>query len=574
MTKKDLPFVNPIEPVVTPAPFKATGLIIGIFIGILLTATSASAVYFYLQTKKTPVPQSAVLAPTAVPTSTLVSTPALPSGNISWLDKPLLIKTPPIFIGDTNTGYLPNEAKIYQAATFANQSKLLLLSLPFEGPGLPSIIRLVVDKNGNYTYLRKSVTDEWVEKSITEGKIFIFSVQPNDLDIAELQVPREIKLQNGNKLLSHPAGGFNPTLFVDLKNAQLVESSPFYTVYSIYTEQVNYKNIFIREFYLKLNDGTVYPLTPQLNFFSDNQIPYLSWSDNTVNSDKQFSQTLFIKCGAPYGSSVIKNGSQLIANKIVAGKISTNDPIYQVKGVNEELVKELYDNYKNGRDYPSAPPILSIEDFDKKNTHFLYQDKQGDWLIFINSDYQVAAECGKPVIYLYPQKDTQVSVQVGANITKSDPLYPLNGWTVLAHPNGSLDYQDQSYPYLFWEGQGNGFYPDYQNQGFVVAQNELLPTLKSHLLKLGLNAKESADFIEFWQPRLPSTPYVRLTWLGTSDMNRLAPLVVTPRPDTTIRLFLDFAGLDKPVVLKPQNLSAPSRRGFTLVEWGGLLQKP
>jgi hypothetical protein len=87
---------------------------------------------------------------------------------------------------------------------------------------------------------------------------------------------------------------------------------------------------------------------------------------------------------------------------------------------------------------------------------------------------------------------------------------------------------------------------------------------------LGLNAQESADFIEYWQQKLPQSPYIRLTWLDTSDMDQLAPLTVLPKPDTSIRIFLDFAPLDNPISLIPQKLSAPVRRGFTLVEWGGL----
>jgi hypothetical protein len=79
--------------------------------------------------------------------------------------------------------------------------------------------------------------------------------------------------------------------------------------------------------------------------------------------------------------------------------------------------------------------------------------------------------------------------------------------------------------------------------------------------------------MEFWQPRLPKTPYVRLTWLNTEDMNKLAPLSVNPRPDTSIRIFLEFQGLEKPISLKTQKLTAPNREGFTLIEWGGLLLK-
>ena len=77
--------------------------------------------------------------------------------------------------------------------------------------------------------------------------------------------------------------------------------------------------------------------------------------------------------------------------------------------------------------------------------------------------------------------------------------------------------------------------------------------------------------MDFWTDKLPASPYVRLTWLGTQDMNQLAPLSVVPAPDTTIRIFLDFAGLDQPIKLIPQKLTSVPRRGFTLVEWGGLL---
>jgi hypothetical protein len=57
-------------------------------------------------------------------------------------------------------------------------------------------------------------------------------------------------------------------------------------------------------------------------------------------------------------------------------------------------------------------------------------------------------------------------------------------------------------------------------------------------------------------------------------MDELAPMTITPKPDVTIRLFLDFEGLQQPIALKPQKLSATPRHGFTAVEWGGLLRTP
>ena len=55
-------------------------------------------------------------------------------------------------------------------------------------------------------------------------------------------------------------------------------------------------------------------------------------------------------------------------------------------------------------------------------------------------------------------------------------------------------------------------------------------------------------------------------------MDVLAPLIVSPKPDTSIRVFLDFEGLEKPIALPEQKLSAIPRTGFTVIEWGGLLK--
>jgi len=89
---------------------------------------------------------------------------------------------------------------------------------------------------------------------------------------------------------------------------------------------------------------------------------------------------------------------------------------------------------------------------------------------------------------------------------------------------------------------------------------------------MGLNEKEMADFLEFWLPKMPNTPYVRLTWFGNKLMDRLAPIFVMPKPETIIRVFLDFEGLGSKINLPPQKLSSPARKGFTVVEWGGLLR--
>ena len=63
----------------------------------------------------------------------------------------------------------------------------------------------------------------------------------------------------------------------------------------------------------------------------------------------------------------------------------------------------------------------------------------------------------KPVIYLYPEEETQVTVQLdyAGELTCTYPTYQ-DGWTVTASPDGTLtDNQGQTYNYLYWEGKDN-----------------------------------------------------------------------------------------------------------------------
>ncbi|MBQ3252663.1 MAG: hypothetical protein IJB02_05440 [Oscillospiraceae bacterium] len=48
-----------------------------------------------------------------------------------------------------------------------------------------------------------------------------------------------------------------------------------------------------------------------------------------------------------------------------------------------------------------------------------------------------------------------------------------------------------------------------------------------------------------------------------------AKLDVIPAPDTLIRVFMTFKASETPVRLPAQELTAPERKGFTVIEWGG-----
>lgn len=184
------------------------------------------------------------------------------------------------------------------------------------------------------------------------------------------------------------------------------------------------------------------------------------------------------------------------------------------------------------------------------------------------------AEMGKPVIYLYPEKTTEVYVNVEPTngITVSDPA--LNdGWNVEATPDGKITNlaDGKIYPYLFWEGYADNFITP--AEGFVVAKEDVSTFFDTKLSYLGLNGKEIADFKDYWVPKFDAKPYYFITFIDQKSIDTYAPLTVVPAPDSVIRVFFDYKGLDTNVSVTEQVLSKGARDGFTLVEWGGRLYR-
>ena len=181
-----------------------------------------------------------------------------------------------------------------------------------------------------------------------------------------------------------------------------------------------------------------------------------------------------------------------------------------------------------------------------------------------------AAEMGKPVIYLYPQKKTKVKVNVKpeGKFTKTEPAIGKKGWSVTAYPDGRIVSGKSEYPYLFWESEDNSE-PIDLSHGFVVASGDMEKFLDEKLTLLGLNKKEIADFMEFWLPKLTASPYEFITFYSKEMIDAKAPLSVSPAPDSVIRVYFDHKPLEKPIETEEQVLVPASRKGFAVVEWGG-----
>jgi hypothetical protein len=254
---------------------------------------------------------------------------------------------------------------------------------------------------------------------------------------------------------------------------------------------------------------------------------------------------------------------------VVIGETNSGDKVYELKDTNNMILQNIYKNDYN----PYDTPKLSYADYITARPVFFWFDSFGRLIKFQKSEFIPQAECGKPVIYLYPEETTNVSVKIEpkGGFTFTEPDYG-DGWDVLAYPDGKLvDLENKiSYPYLFWEGRG-GIY-NTPEKGFVVAVQDVHNFLIEKLTKLGLNDKEQVDFIEFWEPRMTGAPYFFVTFMGNKVMDEIAPLTITPKPDSVIRILMDFTPLQEPITVEGYNIKTPERKGFTVIEWGGVLR--
>ena len=177
----------------------------------------------------------------------------------------------------------------------------------------------------------------------------------------------------------------------------------------------------------------------------------------------------------------------------------------------------------------------------------------------------------KPIIYLYPTEDTEVSVKLkySDNITVSYPKY-TTGWNVLAKSDGNLiDLSTNRKLYSLYYESTSAEKFKVEEDGFVMKGEDTIAFLEEKLAVLGLNERETEEFIIYWLPKLECNEYNYIRFATIDEINKGMPLDINPNPDTIIRVLMTYKGIKKPIEVKEQKLETPKREGFVAVEWGG-----
>lgn len=286
-------------------------------------------------------------------------------------------------------------------------------------------------------------------------------------------------------------------------------------------------------------------------------------------------------------------------NKIVNGTLIVKDSVFVEGSDKKKLIEYPSENVKiliscdlcqkGYKIIARSNPIgkftlkLNSDDFNK-NKKIVFQSAtinelvidldslKSDSTIFLkkgNSYYTV----GKPAIYLYPEKVTDVFVKLNFKgiIGTTYPNYE-NGWNLIANPNGVLENKkdNRKYNYLFWDGIYN--FPekhfDY-NDGFIVKKDELVTFFTNTLSKIGLNETETNDFIVYWLPQLNKNETNFIHFWINDNIDNSSFLDVFPKPDSEIIVYFEFKKVSNSFKIKEQILPNIKRKGFVLVEWGG-----
>lgn len=346
----------------------------------------------------------------------------------------------------------------------------------------------------------------------------------------------------------------------------------------IYTDRI-YGDVFLNTedggVYLKSPIGTAKAYSLKIDFLSGG-IPQVVWNDGAKTQNKFISQGVG-GCGtSKYTDDV--SGEIPMDALVPAGATNNGGIVYEYKDKNVEYLKKWYqDNVEMSKDWEEENwgKTVSYEQFVGNHPVFFWKDSMGRLVRFINQN-DFLGGCGKPVIYLYPEQTTVVSVKVTptGGMTVSDPAYG-NGWNVSADPHSNITNlaDGRVYPYLFWEGSGDSIYR-MPEKGFVTSKENLENLLDEKLSRLGLIRKEINDFKDFWLPKMLSEdkPYYFMTFVSRREIDNLAPLDISPKPDSIIRVLMDYKGLDEYASVAGFEIKTPERKGFTVVEWGGVLR--
>ena len=223
---------------------------------------------------------------------------------------------------------------------------------------------------------------------------------------------------------------------------------------------------------------------------------------------------------------------------------------------------------KEQDDYETEEDFTEMYEYESRGYEYYYIPETGEtgkFATFIGG-------YAKPILYLYPTQDNtkvKVTFEKPWLLSTTYPKYNRE-WKVIADKNGDLHDMSGKYYYgLYWEEDGSTEV-DF-SEGFYVTKDNAIEFLEEKLTLIGLNDRERNEFIMYWLPILEKNEKNLVYFELTEDREAYNKLNISPKPDSLLRVAIHVKKVDRRTKIKEQKLTPFERKGFTAVEWGGVI---
>jgi hypothetical protein len=272
------------------------------------------------------------------------------------------------------------------------------------------------------------------------------------------------------------------------------------------------------------------------------------------------------------------------ADLMEVGEVTGAGPLFTLRSPTHPELERAWEEWSAtpAAKASGAEAYTSRESFLVSRPWLYWRDSFGRLLRVRRSD--LSPPCmAEPIVYFYPEQRMRVryTLAPSVRVARAVPLPKGNTWTFLATPQGLLEEVEPAAPgrrrrtfaHLFWEGTSLRFPPP--AEGFCVPGPDLSAFFREVLPRLGLLPHETEDFVDAWAPRLEGAAFHVIGFHSRETVEALAPVELSPPPETLIRILMDATPAQECPALSPPTLpkTAPSRQGFTVVEWGGVLRE-
>ena len=211
----------------------------------------------------------------------------------------------------------------------------------------------------------------------------------------------------------------------------------------------------------------------------------------------------------------------------------------------------------------------TLKDYNIKNNSTIY--------------YCIILRGGKPVIMVYTSHPIDVSLTLKLSKTwKFLHTYPKPNlidehhleWKIKTEGSlsGTIYKDEQEFPYLFYDLDVLTKMFTFKNFHCLKREN-VVSFLEKALEILGLNRRETTDFITYWIQQVVDKSYTVIEFLSEENYQNIAHLEISPPPKSLIRIFMIFFSTETPlqstVDMKQWTKRERNDKEYCVVEWGG-----